>query len=261
MVRVFQRLIFSKHMANFVLVPGFWLGAWAWKDVTKLLREKGHEVFPVSLTGLGERVHLGSAETNLDTHVADVVNLIEYNELEDVYLTGHSYAGTVITKVADMIPEKIAKLIYVDTAPLPDGAALIDFYSPEQLAKFERSINENGDGWKLPLPSWEDLDEGKNLLGLTAADKELIEKLAAPQPFNAARQKVSLNNPRRKDLPKLAVWCEDSSADVREMLKEDLPLFSELKDENFEFADLPTGHYPMFTRPAKFTDLLHRSVK
>jgi pimeloyl-ACP methyl ester carboxylesterase len=243
-------------MANFVLVPGFWLGAWAWKDVTKSLREKGHEVFPVSLTGLGERVHLGSAETNLDTHVADVVNLIKYNELDRVYLVGHSYAGVVITQVADLIPEKIAKLIYVDTAPLPDGAALIDFYSPELLEKFEKSINENGDGWKLPLPSWQDLNVGKNLQDLTDADKELMEKLAAPQPFNAARQKVSLKNPLRKDLPKLAIWCEDSSADIRELLKQDSPLFSELKDAQFEFVDLPTGHYPMFSRSRELADLL-----
>jgi pimeloyl-ACP methyl ester carboxylesterase len=248
-------------MANFVLVPGFWLGGWAWKNVTEILRGKGHEVFPVTLTGLGERIHLGSVETNLRTHVADVVNLIKYNQLEEVYLAGHSYAGVVITEVADRIPEKIAKLIYVDSAPLPDGVAHADFYSPEQLEKFEKSMAENGGGWRLPLPSWEDLDDGKNLKDLTAEDKKLIEKLATPQPFNASRQKISLKNPRRRDLPKLAIWCEESSAEVREFLKQDLPLFSELKDPNFEFADLPTGHYPMFSRPAELADLLIRAAE
>ena len=248
-------------MANFVLVPGFWLGGWAWRNVEKILREKGHEVFPVSLTGLGERVHLGSAETDLDTHVADVVNLIKFSELENVYLAGHSYAGVVITQVADKIPERIAKLIYVDCAPLPDGAALIDFYSSEQMEKFEKSINENGDGWKLPLPSREDFDDGKNLLDLTEEDINLIEKLATPQPFNAARQTVSLKNPLRKNLPKLAVWCEDTSEDVRELLKEDLPLFSELKDEKFEFIDLPTGHYPMFTRSAELAEIFIKAAE
>src|SRR5215204_3210996 len=104
-------------MANFVLIPGFWLGAWAWKDVTRALREKGHEVFPLTLTGLGEKIHLGGGETNLSTHVADVVNLIEYHEITEVYLAGHSYAGVLITQVADKIPEKLAKLIYVDSAP------------------------------------------------------------------------------------------------------------------------------------------------
>ncbi len=70
-------------MANFVLVPGFWLGGWAWKNVTDILRAKGHAVYPVTLTGLGERVHLGNAQTNLDTHVSDVVNLVKFEELDD----------------------------------------------------------------------------------------------------------------------------------------------------------------------------------
>lgn len=247
-------------MANFVLVPGFWLGGWAWKDVAGLLREKGHEVFPVTLTGLGERVHLGSAETNLDTHALDVVNLIRYNDLTEVYLAGHSYAGMVVTQVADRIPEKIAKLIYVDCSPLADGAALTNVYSPEQLAKFEREIMEKGDGWKLPLPAREDFDDGKNLIDLTEADLALIEKLATPQPFNAARQPASLKNPRRRDLPKLAIWCEDTSAEIREFLKDAPPLFDELQDENFEFVDLPTGHYPMFSRPRELAEILEKSV-
>jgi pimeloyl-ACP methyl ester carboxylesterase len=247
-------------MANFVLVPGFWLGGWAWKDVTKILRGKGHEVFPLTLTGLGEKVHLGSAQTNLDTHVADVVNLIKYNELDKVYLAGHSYAGVLITQVGDEIPEKLAKLIYVDSAPLPDRTAQVDFYSPEQLAKFERSIAENGDGWRLPLPSWQDLDDGKILRDLTGEQRKIIEKLATPHPFGSARQKVSLKNPKRKDLPKLAIWCEDSSEEVRELLKQNLPLFAELKDPNFEFVDLPTGHYPMFTRAADLAEILDKAA-
>jgi pimeloyl-ACP methyl ester carboxylesterase len=248
-------------MANFVLVPGFWLGGWAWAKVTKILREKGHDVFPVTLTGLGERVHLGSAGTNLETHVADVVNLIKYNRLDHVYLAGHSYGGMVVTQVADQIPEKIAKLIYVDCAPLANGAALADAYSPERLAKFEKEIAEKGDGWKLPLPAREEFDDGKNLIDLTAADLALIEELATPQPFNAARQKASLKNPQRRDLPKLAIWCEDTSEEIREFLKDSPPLYDELKDENFEFADLPTGHYPMFTRPRDLAEILDKSVR
>jgi len=243
-------------MANFVLVPGFWIGGWAWRDVTKILRENGHEVFPVTLTGVGERIHLASAETNLDTHAADVINLIKYNELEDVYLAGHSYGGVVITQIADLIPEKIAKLIYVDSAPLPDGAAHAEFYSPEQIEKFENSMRENGTDWQLPLPSWKDMDEGNNIKDLTGDDKKTIEKLATPQPFNASRQKLSLKNPKRRDLPKLAIWCESGSDEINELLKQDLPLFSELKDPNFKFVDLPTGHYPMFTRASELADLL-----
>jgi hypothetical protein len=89
----------------------------------------------------------------------------------------------------------------------------------------------------------------------------LIEKLATPQPFNAARQKLSLKNPARRDLKKLAIWCEDSSDEIREFLKEAPPIYSELKDPNFEFVDLPTGHYPMFSRVRELADILDKAAQ
>ena len=91
-------------MTNFVLVPGFWLGGWAWDRVTARLRAAGHTVFPVTLTGLGERVHLAGPQIDLDTHITDVINLITYEALHDVVLVGHSYAGMVVTGVADRMP-------------------------------------------------------------------------------------------------------------------------------------------------------------
>jgi pimeloyl-ACP methyl ester carboxylesterase len=247
-------------MANFVLVPGYWLGGWAWKNVTDVLRKKGHTVYPVTLTGLGERVHLGSAQTNLDTHVADVVNLIKFEELDDVYLVGHSYAGIVITQVADKIPELIAKLIYLDSAPLPDGAAHVDFYPPEQLAGFEKAIAEHGDGWKLPLPSWQEMDEGDALKDLTEQDKKRIEKLATAQPFNASRQKISLKNPARRELLKVVILTTYTTAQIKALIALGTPLFQELADPNLTFVELPTGHYPMFSRPTELTEILLDSL-
>ena len=243
-------------MANFVLVPGFWLGGWAWKAVTDILRAKGHAVYPVTLTGLGERVHLGNAQTNLDTHVSDVVNLIEFEELDNVYLVGHSYGGVVITQVADKIPERLAKLIYADSAPLPDGVATVDFYSPERLAAFEKAVAERGDGWRLPLLSWSELDEGDNLKDLTEKDKIRIEKLATAQPFNPARQKLSLKNSARRELPKLVILCTHTVAQIKERIDSGAPLFQELADPNLTFVELPTGHYPMFSRPIELTEVL-----
>lgn len=247
-------------MANFVLVPGFWLGGWAWREVENILREKGREAYSVTLTGLGDRVHLASADVNLETHVADVVNAIKYNELDEVYLVGHSYAAMVITQVADQIPEKIAKLIYVDSAPLPDGSKLIDFYSPEQLEKFEKIIDENGSDWSLPLPKWNEMDEGDNLKDLSETDKKLIENLATPQPFNAARQETVLKNPKRRELAKLAITSTFPIAQIKELIDSGAPLFQELADPNFEFVELPTGHYPMFSRTAELAELLSNSV-
>ncbi len=247
-------------MANFVLVPGFWLGGWAWKNVTDILRAKGHAVYPVTLTGLGERVHLGNAQTNLDTHVSDVVNLIEFEELDNVYLVGHSYGGVVITQVADKIPERLAKLIYVDSAPLPDGVATIEFQSPERLAAFENAVATHGDGWRLPLPSWNELDEGNNLKDLSEKDKNRIEKLATAQPFNPARQKLSLKNPARRELPKLVILCIYTGAQIKELIDSGASLFRELADPNLTFVELPTGHYPMFSRPEELSEILIKSV-
>ncbi len=243
-------------MANFVLVPGFWLGGWVWKNVTDILRAKGHAVYPVTLTGLGERVHLGNAQTNLDTHVTDVINLIKFEELGNVYLVGHSYGGVVITQVADKIPDRLAKLIYADSAPLPDGVATVDFYSPGRLAAFEKAIAERGDGWRLPLLSWNELDEGDALKDLTEKDKNRIEKLATAQPFNPARQKLSLKNSARRELPKLVILCTHTVAQIKERIDSGAPLFQELADPNLTFVELPTGHYPMFSRPIELTEVL-----
>ena len=109
-------------MAAYVLVGGGWLGSWCWQRVARRLREEGLDAYLVTLTGLGERVHLASPEVNLATHITDVVNVIEFEDLDDVVLLGHSYGGLVVTGAADRIPERISQLVYLDTAPLPDGA-------------------------------------------------------------------------------------------------------------------------------------------
>jgi len=247
-------------MANFVLIPGFWLGAWAWRDVTKILREKGHEVFPVTLTGLGERAHLRNKEIDLSTHLWDVVNLIDCSELKDVYLVGHSYGGIVATEVAEHSPESLAKVIYVDAAPLPGGAALIDFYQPAVREDFEKSVAEHGDGWLLPLPPRDSELFSQTLKDVSDEDWARFEHLATPQPFNVAYQKLSLKNPARRNLPKLAIVSSFSVAQVKELIASGAPLFQELADPNFEFTALPTGHYPMFTRAAELAEILDRAA-
>jgi pimeloyl-ACP methyl ester carboxylesterase len=105
---------------TFVIVHGAWGGSWAFREVESLLRARGHTVYRPSLTGLGERVHLASPEIDLSTHIMDVVNVLVYEELEDVVLVGHSYGGMVVTGVADRVPERIAQLIYLD-AFLPES--------------------------------------------------------------------------------------------------------------------------------------------
>ena len=113
--------------ATFVLVHGAWLGGWLWKKVTPLLRAAGHEVFTPTLTGVGERSHLFSPEVGLDTHIEDIVAVLEYEDLTDVTLVGHSYAGMVITGVAQRAAHRLAQLVYLDAFLPENGKALTDY--------------------------------------------------------------------------------------------------------------------------------------
>lgn len=242
-------------MATFVLVPGFWLGGWAWRDVTEHLRAAGHVVYPVTLTGLGERVHLAGPQVDLDTHITDVVNLLRYEELSHVFLVGHSYAGTVITGVADRAPERIARLVYVDTWPLPDGIAQADVNSPEGRQAQEQQVAAHG-GWRLPLPPWEELDQGNDLRDLGEAERSMMRERAVDQPFGTARQPVRLKNPAREALPKTAIWTSMTVEEVRGLIAEYPAFCSELVRPGWQFIELPTGHWPMFSRPRELAQLL-----
>ena len=108
-------------MAVFVLVPGAFSGGRTWSRVTRLLRGEGHTVFAPSLTGLGDRVHLAGPQVDLSTQIRDVAGLIEYEDLQNVVLAGHSYGGIVIAGVADVMPERIAQLVFVDALLPADG--------------------------------------------------------------------------------------------------------------------------------------------
>ena len=170
-------------MTTHVLVGGAWLGGWCWQPVTAQLRAQGHDVYPVTLTGLGERSHLASREVDLDTYIADVVNVIEVEDLQDVVLVGHSYAGLVVTAVADRIPERISLLTYLDSGPVPDATAYLDLQPPAASQLIERLVEEAGNGWQVPMPSWEELEGvlGASLAGLGPDERSQLRGRAAAQ--------------------------------------------------------------------------------
>jgi pimeloyl-ACP methyl ester carboxylesterase len=143
-----------------VLVPGACLGGWAWGAVSPRLRALGHDVYPVTLTGLGERVHLAHPGVDLETHIADVVNLLDYEGLEDAVLVGHSYAGVVITGVADRRAERLGAVVYLDSGPLRDGLSIDDVQSADQRELRQRDVEERGEGWRWPLPDRSTLERG-----------------------------------------------------------------------------------------------------
>ena len=140
-------------MATFVLVHGAWHGSWCWKHVRKRLQHAGHDVFTPTLTGVGERCHLASPNVNLSTHIADILSLIQWEELSRIILCGHSYGGFVISGVADRIPDRIRALVYLDAFVPEDGECLFDLVSPEMAAGMRRQAATSGDGWKVdPIP-------------------------------------------------------------------------------------------------------------
>ncbi len=245
-------------MAVYVLAGGAWLGGWCWRPVARRLRERGHDVYPVTLTGLGERVHLASRDIDLDTHISDVVNLITYEDLHEVILLGHSYAGIVVTGVSDRIPERLSQLVYLDAGPAPDGVALLDMQSPEARQDTERQVAELGDGWRFPMPSWDWLQnvDGADLTGLGDAQRALMQSHATDQPFRTFTQPLRLTNPARDALSKALITCSFPLAQVREMITAEHPWFRELGGPLWRLLELPTGHWPMFSAPEELATLL-----
>ncbi len=246
-------------MTNYVLVGGAWLGGWCWQPVARQIRAGGHDAYPVTLTGLGERAHLSRAEIDLDTHIADVVNLIEFEDLHDVVLLGHSYAGIVVTGVADRIRDRISQLVYLDSGPTPDGFSFLDMQPPEVKQLIERQVAEIGDGRRLPLPSWEELENvhGASLEGLDEPQRRLMRAHAVAQPFGTYTQPLRLENTTPSgSLTKVFITNSFPLAQVRELIADEHPWFRELAGPEWRLLELRTGHWPMFSRPADLAKLL-----
>lgn len=154
----------------FVVVHGAWGGGWEWAAVAGALRDHGHEVHTPTLTGLGDRAHLGLAEPiGLSTHVADVVSVLEMEDLEDVVLCGASYGGMPVTGAADQASERVARVVYVDALVPHDGRSALDLLPSGFGAQVRAGLAEHGSAWRVPLPAalWEalmpagEIDEGR----------------------------------------------------------------------------------------------------
>jgi pimeloyl-ACP methyl ester carboxylesterase len=248
-------------MAEFVLVPGAWLGGWAWREVAARLRERGHEAHAVTLTGLGDRAHLASPAVDLDAHVADVVATVLAADLRDVVLVGHSYGCAPVTGAAVRLGDRLARLVYVDAAPIPDDCAYLDASPPEVAALIGQLVNERGDGWRLPMPDWDTLETafGAKLDGLGEAVRQRIRHGAVDHPFAAYSRPLRLGGGKLPPaLPKTAVLTSFSLADVRALMASGHPWGAGMTGPEWTFVELPTGHWPMFSRPRDLADELDR---
>ena len=177
----------------------------------------------------------------------------------EVVLVGHSYAGIVVTGVADRIPGRLSLLAYLDAGPAPDGTSYLDMQSPEVRTLSERRVAEEGDGWRLPMPSREEFADvmGASLEGLDDDQLGLMRSRAVAQPFGTYTRPLRLGNPSREALPKLLIACSFPLEQVRDMIASGHPWFRELAGPEWRLEELPTGHWPMFSRPDDLAALLH----
>jgi pimeloyl-ACP methyl ester carboxylesterase len=240
-------------MATFVLVHPAWFGGWCWKKVLPLLCARGHAVHTPTLTGLGERVHLARPEVGLDTHVDDVVNLLTYEDLHDVVLAGTSSGGVVITGVADRVPERIGRLVYLDAFVPEDGQSMLDIIPTERRPVMERLVATEGQGWLLPRfapapwetfarESWRITDEG---------DLRWMLARLAPTPFGHFRDPVRRRNPRGETVPRTYIRCLDWPNASFDRYAD-----AARRSPGWTWRGLAASHLPYITQPSDVADLL-----
>ncbi|WP_209019826.1 alpha/beta fold hydrolase [Pollutimonas harenae] len=187
---------------TFVLVHGAWHGGWCWSRVAGPLRDAGHTVYTPTLTGLGERSHLLSDSTTLQTFVDDIVNVLVWEDLRNVVLVGHSFAGLVISGVADAIPERLARLIYFDAFILDSGISTFDTLPAPVVEKLEAAASQAGTATPaLPAPK-------PKSLGLTSPeDIEFVASRLTPHPLAAYKTALQLRQPQGNGLPCTYLHC------------------------------------------------------
>lgn len=236
-------------MANFVLVHGAWHGSWCWVRVADRLRAAGHRVATPTLTGLGERAHLLSRDIDLDTHITDVIAAIEAEELHDVVLCGHSYGGSVITGVADRIPERLRALVYLDAFVPDDGQAMKDMVPPEAGARMAALVDEKGEGWWVPPRSAESFQVA------TAEDRDWVDRRCVPHPFATMTQPIRLTGVW-KSVPgkfyiRAAAYRASPFGPFAERAK---------NDPEWQYAETACGHDVMVDAPDELAAALIRAA-
>lgn len=230
-------------MTNFVLVHGGWHGGWCWRKVARRLRDQGHDVFTPTLTGLGERSHLLTADVNLDTQIRDVVNVIDYEDLDRVVLVGHSFGGMVISGVADRMAARVAALVYLDAFVPEDGDSLLAI-TTDGFRQFLTDGASRLGGLASPPISAEGFS-------VNPADRAWVDAKCTPHPFAAFLQRISLTGAWKSVPRKVYVYCDGWSpnpfADLHDQLN---------ADPGWTAHTAPCGHDIMIDLPDELADML-----
>jgi pimeloyl-ACP methyl ester carboxylesterase len=240
-------------MADFVLVHGAWHGGWCWRRVVDALQAQGHRAFAPTLTGLGERSHLLSPGVTLETHIADVANLIEAEELQQVALAVHSYAGMIGTAIADRMPQRLAHLVYVDAVVPKPGESWSSTHSSTTREARLAAAQQSPD-YSFPPP-----DPG--VFGLAADDHAWVKRRQTPHPGHTYQAPLQFDAWRVAGVPRTFVDC------VKPRLATIDSIRPRVRDGKFwdgawaggagmRIVELATGHDPMVSAPRELADLL-----
>lgn len=229
-------------MGTFVLLHGAWHGGWVWGRVAPRLRAAGHHVLTPTLTGVSDRAHLLHPGVGLGTHTHDVVALLDAEDLHDVVLVGHSYAGQVVTAVADRRPERIGRRVYLDAFVGRDGEAAIDLLPSTVAGHYREAVAGPGHGWLIPVRSL-------TTLGVTArADLDWLTPRLTPHPWLAYTEPLTLTG-AHEAVPATFVECTDWMRVFR-------PHAQRAREAGWPVLELATGHEAMVTAPGRLVDAL-----
>ena len=219
-----------------VLVPGFWLGAWAWDEVAAALRADGHDVTALTLPGL-ESADADRSSITLADHVDAICDAVQAAG-PPVVLAVHSASGFSGYAASDRIPDQIAAMVYVDTAP-GKGALDPDFAGAE-----------------LPM-NWESIEAEENLDGLSEEQKETFRQRAVPVPGALLREGAELTNDARRDIPSTVICTGFTSEQYKESAKEGHSFLAGLPElRNITWIDMPTSHWPMWSKPQETAEII-----
>ncbi|MAM14014.1 MAG: hypothetical protein CML23_26870 [Rhizobiaceae bacterium] len=232
------------HSTAFVLVHGAWHGGWCWQRVTPDLIAAGHRVFAPSLTGLADRSHLLTRDVGLGTHIADIVNLIKWEELESVVLVGHSYGGMVIAGAAQELGPMVKGLVFLDAFVPSAHTSLMDLTSPAFREKREAIEKETGTGLMAPNPA-------EVLAVADPADREWVDRMCTPQSYKTFTDKVGEVDAMDRVPCKVYVRAKGIVAPMHDQTADRLK-----SSPGWTVIESPHGHDLMVDAPKDVSDIL-----
>lgn len=228
-------------MADFVLVAGAWQGAWCWKKILPALWQGGHRAFAVPLTGVGERAHQCSPSIRVSTHADDVAAVVEAEELNNAVLVGHSYAGLVVTAVADRLPDRVGRLVYVDAVVPRSGESWSSGHDDKTRAQRRQAIEAQG---TLPAPD-------PAVFGLSGSDAEWARRRMTAQPGSVYDDPLQFDEARIARLPRTFIDCTQPALATIAAMRQRVRA-----EPGWRVVEIPTGHDPMISAPDAFLKAL-----